>query len=70
MKEIVMEPQQLQLIRTERTSLIPVQQKNDKPITGREYRQMLRKAWFAFGVSMGVNIVLAIAVYILQAGPV
>lgn len=70
MKEIIMEPQELQLIRTDHTSLIQVQPKKDKPITGREYRQMLRKAWFAFGVSFGVNIVLALAVYILQAGSI
>lgn len=70
MKEIIIEQPELQLIRTERTSLIPVQPKQDKPITGREYRRMIRKAWFAFGMSLGVNIVLAITVYILQAGPI
>lgn len=41
----------------------------NNPITGREYRRMLKKAWFSFGISLGINIVMAIALYIAQAGP-
>lgn len=42
--------------------------KTENRITGREYRRMLRKAAFAFGVSLGVNIAQAIMIYILQVG--
>lgn len=72
MEEIIIEPPEIKMIRTDRTSLLPVRgnRKAEKLITGREYRRMLRKAWFAFGVSLGFNIVLAVAVYVLQAGSI
>ena len=72
MEEIIIEPPEIKMIRTDRTSLVPVREnrKAENLITGREYRRMLRKAWFAFGVSLGFNIVLTVAVYVLQAGPI
>lgn len=41
-----------------------------RQITGRQYRQMLRRAWFAAGVEMGIIIVLSVSLYIAQAGPI
>ena len=69
MQEITMEPQELQLIRTEHTSLIPAE-KPQKPVTGREYRAALKRAWLIIGVSIGVNLVQAVMIWLLQAGPI
>lgn len=65
-KETGTEKAELQVIRLDRRR----EPKTENRITGREYRRMLRKAAFAFGVSLGVNIVQAIIIYILQAGPI
>lgn len=70
MEEIKLETPEIKLIPTERTSIIKAMDPEIKPITGWEYRRLLRKAAFAFGVSLGVNIAQAIIIYILQAGPV
>lgn len=56
----------LQVINFERRPILETKSQ----VTGREYRRMLRKAAFAFGVSLGVNIAQAIMIYILQAGPI
>lgn len=69
MQEITAEPLEIDLIPTERTSLIPADKPAEK-ITGRQYRRMLRRWAFAFGVSLGFNIVLAVALWIAQAGPI
>lgn len=69
MQKITLEPQELQLIRIEHTSLIP-SEKPRKQITGREYRAALKRAWFIVGVSLGVNLVQAVVIWILQAGPI
>ncbi len=69
MQEITVEPQELQLIDSKRTSLIPAE-KPRKQITGREYRRALKRAWFIVGVSIGVNFVQAVLIWILQAGPI
>lgn len=69
MQEITMEPQELQLIRTEHTSLIPAE-KPKKQISGREYRRALKRAWFIVGVLLGINFVQSVLIWILQAGPI
>lgn len=69
MQEMTVKQPELQLIRTERTSLIPAE-KTKKQITGRQYRQALKRAWFIVGVSLGVNAVQAVVIWILQAGPI
>lgn len=64
--------------KVERTELqvIPFERRpvSENKVTDEEYRRMLRKAAFAFGVSFGVsfgvNIAQAIMIYILQAGPI
>ena len=62
MEEIILEPQEIKMI--------PTPRREEKRITGREYRQMLRKAWFTAGVELGIIIVMALIIYILQAGPI
>ena len=69
MQEITMEPQELQLIKIEHTSLIQAA-KPRKQITGREYRKALKRAWFIVGVLLGINFVQAVLIWILQAGPI
>lgn len=70
MEEIILKSQEIKMIPTERTSLIVASQREEKRITGREYRQMLRKAWFAAGVELGIIIAMSLIIYILQAGPI
>lgn len=69
MRELTVEPQELQLIRTERRSLIPAE-KPRKQISSRQYRKALKRAWFIIGVSLGVNFVQAVMIWLLQAGPI
>ena len=69
MQEITVEPPELELIPTERTRPIPADKPVEK-ITGRQYRRMLRRCAFAFGVSLGVNIVQAMMIWVLQVGPI
>lgn len=61
---------ELELISVERTSLIEAPRREEKGITAREYRQMLRKAWFTAGVELGIIIAMALIIYVLQAGPI
>ena len=69
MQEITMEPQELQLIDSKRTSLIPAERPR-KQISRRDYQKALKRAWFIAGISMGVNMVQAVVIWILQAGPI
>ncbi|HJA18964.1 MAG TPA: hypothetical protein H9959_03595 [Candidatus Mediterraneibacter ornithocaccae] len=70
MKEVVLKPQEIKMISTERTSLIEAPRREEKRITAREYRQMLRKAWFTAGVELGIIVAMALIIYVLQAGPI
>ena len=71
MEEIILEPQEIKMIPTERTSLIEAPRREEpKQITGREYRRMLRKWAFACGVELGIIIAMSLIFYILQAGPI
>lgn len=69
MQEITVEPPELELIPIERTSPI-LADKHVEKITGRQYRRMLRRWALAFGVSLGVNIVQAMMIWVLQEGPI
>lgn len=69
MQEITAEPQELRLIRTEHTSLIPAE-KPRKQISRRDYQKALKRAWFIVGVLLGINFVQAVLIWILQAGPI
>ena len=67
MRELIPE---LDLISVERTSITPVRRKQHKRVTEREYRRMLNESALFLGISLGVNIVQAIMIWILQAGPI
>lgn len=69
MEEIIIEPQELQLIDSKRTSLIPAE-KPRKQISRRDYQKALKRAWFIAGISMGVNMVQAVVIWILQVGTI
>ena len=69
MQEITVEPQELKLIDSKRTSLV-LAEKPRKQISNREYRRALKRAWFIVGVLLGINFVQAVLIWILQAGPV
>lgn len=70
MKEVILKPQEIKMISTERTSLIEAPRREEKRITEKDYRRMLRKAWFAAGVELGIIIAMSLIIYILQAGPI
>lgn len=70
MKEVILKPQEIKMISTERTSLIEAPRREEKRITEKDYRRMLRKAWIAAGVELGIIIAMALIIYILQAGPI
>lgn len=67
MRELIPE---LDLISVERSSLIEAPRREEKRITEKDYRRMLRKAWFAAGVELGIIIAMSLIIYILQAGPI
>lgn len=69
MEEIIIEPPELQLIDSKRTSLIPAE-KPRKQISRRDYQKALKRAWFIVGVLLGINFVQAVLIWILQAGPI
>lgn len=69
MQEMTIEPQELLLIDTKRTSLIPAV-KPRKQISGREYRAALKRAWMIAELSLVANLIQAVAIWILQAGPI
>ena len=60
---------EIQLIDSRRTSLIPAE-KPRKQISRRDYQKALKRAWFIAGISMGVNLVQAVVIWLLQAGPI
>lgn len=61
---------ELSVISPERTSLVPYQERREKPITASEYRRMIKKLSFVCGLEFGIITVLAVMNYILQAGPI
>lgn len=69
MQEITAEPQELQLIRTERTSLIPAERPR-KQIGRRDYQKALKRAWLIAELSLGANAIQAVIIWLLQAGPI
>ena len=69
MRELTVEPQELQLIDSRRTSLIPAM-KPKKKAGSRDYVKALKRAWMIIGVSLGVNLVQAVMIWLLQAGPI
>ena len=69
MQEMTVEPQELQLIDSKRTSLIPAV-KPKKKAGGRDYVKALKRAWMIAELSLVANLIQAVAIWILQAGPI
>lgn len=69
MQEMTVEPQELQLIDSKRTSLIPAE-KPRKQIIRRDYQKALKRAWLIAELSLGANVIQAVIIWLLQAGPI
>lgn len=69
MQKTTVEPQGLQLIRTERTSLIPAE-KPKKKADRIDYRKALKRAWLIAELSLAANLIQAVVIWLLQAGPI
>lgn len=69
MQEITAEPQELQLIRAERTSLIPAEKPRNK-VSRRDYQKALKRAWLIAELSLVANLIQAVIIWLLQAGPI
>ncbi len=71
MEELKPQLQELSAINPQRAGMRTITGRLPRyQITGRQYRRMLRQAWFTAGVELGIIIVLSVALYIAQAGPV
>lgn len=60
---------EIQLIRTEHTSLIPAE-KQKKKVNGRDYQKALKRAWRIAELSLMANAIQAVMIWLLQAGPI
>lgn len=69
MQEITAEPQELRLIDSKRTSLI-LAAKPRKQISRRDYQKALKRAWLIAELSLGANVIQAVVIWLLQAGPI
>ena len=68
MKEITIEPGEIQLIPTKRTSIVPVRQEEKRQRT-RSRRKPSELELIAAG-SLMANVIQAVIIYVLQAGPI
>lgn len=68
MKEIIIEPEEIKLIPTERTSIVPVRQE-EKMRRKRTQRRPSELELIAAG-SLMANVIQAVIIYVLQAGPI
>ena len=69
MEEIILEPQEIKMISTERTSLIPTEPKRDPAPSGRK-RNTVRWLIRTLAASLTMNMLQSVIIYILQAGPI
>ena len=69
MEEMALEPQEIKMISTERTSLIPTEPKRDPAPSGRK-RNTVRWLARALAASMTMNMRQWVIIYRLQAGPI
>lgn len=69
MQEMTVEPQELRLIDSKRTSLVPAE-KPRKQISRRDYQKALKRAWLIAELSLGANAIQAVIIWLLQAGPI
>lgn len=70
MEEIILEPQEIKMIPTERTSLIPADEPKCDPAPIKRKRNMVRWLTRALAASLTMNMLQWVIIYILQAGPI
>ena len=70
MEEIILEPQEIKMIPTERTSLIPTEPKRDPAPIRRKRDKTVRWLIRVLAASLTMNMLQWVIIYILQAGPI
>lgn len=71
MEEIILEPQEIKMIHTERTSLMPVAEPKRDPAPIRRKRdRTVRWMIRVLAASLTMNMLQWVIIYILQAGPI
>ena len=69
MRELTIEPEEIQMIDVERTSMVPFRRKMTDQ--RRERRDIAVRRWATVaGVSLALNIFQVVVIYMLQAGPI
>lgn len=72
MQEMTLEPVEIKLIDPRRTSLVPAtipKRINPAPIQQKRNRA-IRSIEIAAAVSLAINVIQAVIIYVLQAGPI
>ena len=70
MEEIKLEPQEIKLINPRRTSLMPVAEpKRDPAPIRRKRNRAIRGIEITAAVSLTINVIQSVIIYVLQAGP-
>lgn len=71
MEEIKLEPQEIKLINPRRTSLIPADEPKCDPAPIRRKRnKAICGIEIVAAVSMAINVIQSVIIYVLQAGPI
>ena len=71
MQEITLEPVEIKLIDPRRTSLVPAVPKRVDPAPIRRKRnRAIRGIEITAAVSLTINVIQSVIIYVLQAGPV
>ena len=70
MEAIIPEPQEIKMISTERTSLIPTEPKRDPAPIRKKRDRTARWLTRALAASLTMNMLQWVIIYILQAGPI
>ena len=69
MRELTIEPEEIQMIDVERTSMVPFRRKMVDH--RRKRRNIAIRRWATVaGVSLALNIFQVVVIYVLQAGPI
>lgn len=69
MQGMTVEQPELQLIDLRRTSLIPAAKPRNK-VSRRDYQKALKRAWLIAELSLVANLIQAVMIWLLQAGPI
>ena len=70
MKEVILKPQEIKMISTERTSLMPAAELKQDPAPTRRKRNTVSWLIRALAASLTMNMLEWVIIYILQAGPI